>query len=173
MTEDYLHVIPNPTYLLSGNTREIEIVTEAEFAHYVSSGSMSPDTIWPIAKIVGTTLYANPITSVNISFSYFKKPSSPYYDYYVNANDEQVYLVPATSHTLLAGEEYLDKDDMLTVRTAGYNITAGINKSVELPFPENERIDVAYNILQKMGMPISKFDVAQYGMIREQKEETL
>jgi len=172
LSETYLHVIPNPTYIYSGSVREIDIVTAGEYAHYSASASMAPDAVWPIAKIVGDTIYVNPLVSVNISFSYFKEADEPYYDYYVDANDEQVYLEVGASHVLLAGEEYVDKDDG-AVRGEDYEITAEVNHSVELPFPDNERIDVAYKILQKMGIPIEKIVATEYGSFREQKEETL
>lgn len=156
------------TYDDSGNTRLVEIVTDLEYAERISSNLLLPDTTYPIAKFfrnISNTevLKAYPLASLTLTFNYLRKPPEPFYDYYINANDELIYMEPGSSHTLLTGEEYRD------------GTTSGLvnSISVELPFPEGDRLDIAYMILQKFGIPVSDEMSLQYGIAKEQKEDQL
>lgn len=161
--DDYLHPT-TLTYVDTGTrTRQIDIVTDAEWAEYTSNSLLAPDLLFPIAKIVDETIYFTPIVSVNAEFTYLKKPTEPFYDYYWDVNDDVIYMSPGTNHTLVAGEMYRD----------GTTVGLVASISVELPFPDQERIDVAYKILQKFGIPVQENTAAQFGAAKEQKEEIM
>ena len=150
------------TYVDTGTrVRDIDIVTDGEWADYLSDSLMAPTLTFPIAKIVDETIYFNPIVSVSAEFTYLKKPTEPFFDYYWDANDEVIYMPPGSSHTLGAGEMYRDGTTVGLVNSI----------SVELPFPDQEKIDVSYKILQKFGIPLQEIMASEYGMAREQKEE--
>jgi hypothetical protein len=167
LTDDYWH--PSAlTYDDSGSTRIIEIVTDLEYAERLANTLLAPDNYYPIAKFYrnsgGTdVIKVNPLVSVSATFDYLRKPTEPFYDYYINANDELVYMPPGTNHTLGAGEEYRDGTTSGTVNSI----------SVELPFPEGDRLDVAYMILQKFGIPVREEGAVQYGAAREAKEDQI
>ena len=152
----------------SGTTRTVEIVTDIEYTLRVGSVLLQPDSYYPIAKFYrngsGTeVIQFDPLASTTVTFDYLRKPTDPFYDYYYNANDELVYLQPGASYTLQAGEEYRDGTTSGTVNSI----------SVELPFPEGDRLDVAYMILQKLGIPVKEQMAVQYGAAREAKEDQI
>lgn len=147
-----------------------DIVTDKEWQERYYSSAI-PAKVWcPMARINGTNIQVFPVAA-NCTIEYLKTPTSPYFDYYLDANDNVQYLVPSTAYTLKTGETYIDKDDG-TVRTAGYTIPSGEVKSVELHFPESDRVDVMYKILEKLGVSLNDELKIQYGMQREIKEET-
>lgn len=164
LAEDYLH----PTTLTYTDTgarlRDIDIVTDAEWAEYTTNSLLSPDSSFPIAKVADDTLYFKPIASTSVEITYLKKPTEPFYDYYWDVNDDVIYIPEGASYNLIAGETYRDG-------TPGPTSGSGI--SVELPFPDHERIDIAWKILQKFGIPVQEAMATEYGVAREQKEESL
>ena len=152
----------------SGNIRLIEIVTDLEFAERMSSSLLQPDSYYPIAKFYRNSsdtevIKVEPLTSTTLTFNYLRKPPEPFYDYYINANDELIYMEPGDSHLLGTGEEYRDGTTSGTVNSI----------SEELPFPEGNRLDIAYMILQKFGIPVNDDISFQYGIAKEQKEEQI
>lgn len=107
--------------------------------------------------------------AVDVILNYIKTPSTPYMDWYYDANDRIKFLSEGQAYTLLTGERYIDKDDG-TVRTAGYLITALENKTREMEIPDDDRRGVFYSILSKLGVPLNKLDATQYSMQMESKE---
>lgn len=144
-----------------------ETVLDSTMVIFFLSTGVEADRLVYIDKVFFSELGSD----LEATFGYLKEPDDPYFDYYYDANDEIVYLTPNTSYTLQTGETYIDKDDG-TERTSGYEITASENKSVELFLPEGERYKVLYCILQKMGVSLNEQDALQYGLIKEQKEES-
>jgi hypothetical protein len=164
---DYWHIKSGGVIV---NSYSADLVTDKEWRERFYSHALLPKTWCPMARIVGTNIQVYP-THTSCLFEYLKKPTDPFFDYYYNADDNIVYLVPGTSHVLTAGETYIDKDDG-TVRSSGYIITSGENKSVELHFYENDRVDVLYRILQKLGVTLQHEIAVQYGIQGETKEQT-
>jgi hypothetical protein len=168
--KEYWHCIGANHSILNYSRIKIDIVSDIEYAEISSSDLLQPTTTFASGKISGNSIYVLPSSISSINFLYLKKPADPYYDYYINNNDEIIYLLPGTSHTLTAGEVYYDKDDG-TERTSGDTITSGENKSVELFLPEGERPRVLYLMLQTFGISLNDQMAIQYGMSKEQKEE--
>lgn len=168
LTHDYWH--PSALYYDNvGDIRRIEIVTGLEWSERVTSSLLAPDYVYPICKFTRDAsgnyiIKFEPLTGFStVTFDYLRKPTDPFYDYYYNANDELVYLQPGASYTLQAGEEYRDGTTSGTVNSI----------SVELPFPEGDRLDVAYMILQKLGIPVKEQMAVEYGAAREAKEDQI
>jgi len=105
----------------------------------------------------------------DVNLCYLKQPSTPYFDWYYNANDRILPLSEGVEYTLQTGETYIDKDDG-TVRTAGYVITATENKTVEMEIPDDDKRGVFYSMLSKFGIPLDQLDATQYSMQMESKE---
>jgi hypothetical protein len=149
-------------------TRKIEIVTDLEYTNRLSSVLLQPDETFPIAKFYRNSSYNlvikfYPLTNNTANFDYLRIPPNPFFDYYINANDEIIYMEPGTDHTLTAGEKYRD----------GTTVGLVSSISVELPFPEGDRLDVSYMILQKLGIPVKEQLAVEYGAVREGKEDQL
>lgn len=165
-------VIPNDYWHIKSiivNSYYADIVVEQEWRERFYSHAMPAKTWSPMARVVGSSFQVYP-EATSALFEYFKIPTEPYFDYYLNADDNIVYLQQGTAYTLLSGETYIDKDDG-TERTSGYTISSVENKSVELFFPELDRIDVLYRILQKLGLSLDKELQLQYGIQGENKEQ--
>lgn len=139
----------------------IDIVTEVEFQERSFSDLEQPQLLWPILKIENDEILVNPDTIASIEFMYLKQPAVPYFDYYIDANDHIIYLTVGQAYTLETGEEYRDGTTTGTVNSI----------SIELSFPEGERTNVLYAILQKLGISLNEQDAVEYGIMREQKEE--
>lgn len=147
-----------------------DIVTDKEWNERFYSHALVPKAWCPMARIIGTNIQVYP-TSSSCTVEYLKIQTDPYFDYYQDADDNIQYLSPATQYVLKTGETYLDKDDG-TERVYPYTIAVGEVKSVELHFPESERVDVMYRILQKLGVAINEELKLQYGIQGETKEQT-
>jgi hypothetical protein len=159
-------------YSDSGTVRRIPIVTDEQWTSKLSSIIEMPTARYPIARFTDSKIQFYPLVSETVVFDYLFVPTEPYYDYYIDANDKNVYLPEGSSYTLQTDETYTDKDDG-TVRTSGYTISASENKSVELPFPVGERQSVVMDMLSSLGVPISDQILTQYGMMKEQKEDVI
>lgn len=156
LTTDYWHV--------TGITHSggiIELLTDLQYDEYEYSDLLQPTIDFAVAKILGDDINVLPISIPTVNFGYLKKPATPFYDYYINTNDEYIYMPVGSDHTLLAGEEYRD------------GTTSGIvnSISVEMSYPDNERVQVFYLMLEKIGIVLNKQDAIQYGLNKEQKEE--
>lgn len=152
----------------SGDLRFIEILTDLEYAERITSTLLHPDSYYPVAKFcrdssANEIIKFYPLASITVTFNYLRKPPEPFYDYYINANDELIYMEPGSSHLLTAGEMYRD----------GTTSGTPSSISVELPFPEGDRLDVIYMILQKFGIPVKDDLSLQFGAAKEAKEDQI
>lgn len=167
LSEDYWHPSALRYNDTGAVTRNIEIVTDLEYNYRLASILLQPDAIFPIAKFYRDSglevIQFYPLASTTATFDYLKVPTEPFFDYYINANDEIIYMPPGTDHTLTAGEEYRD----------GTTVGLVSSISVELPFPEGDRLDIGYMILQKLGIPVKEQLAVEYGAIREGKEDQI
>jgi hypothetical protein len=166
LPSDYWHIKSNGIIVSSYSA---DIVTDKEWLDRFYNKATVAKVWCPMARIIGTNIQVFP-TAANCVIEYLKTPTSPYFDYYHDANDQIIYLPQSTAYTLKTGETYIDKDDG-TVRVVGYTISSGENKSVELHFPESDRIDVMYRILQKLGVSLNEQLKLQYGLQGELKEQ--
>ena len=138
-----------------------DIVTDEEFIEYAHSDLTAPSVNYPVLTIKGSKVEVLPSTIPTVVLRYLKTPDTPFFDYYYDANDISQYLQPGQTYTLQAGEEYRDG-------TTSGSVTS---ISIELSYPEGERVQVLYMILEKLGVSLNEQDALEYGMAREQKEE--
>lgn len=159
---DYWHVTNAYHITTSYPVIPFDILNEREYLERVYSDLEQPQINWPILKIDNDEVIVSPTSITSIEFMYLKKPAVPFFDYYINATDQIIYLEPGTSYALQTNEVYRDGTAIGTVNSI----------SIELSFPENERIPVLYAILQKIGISLNETDAVEYGLMREQKEES-
>ena len=177
LTEEYFH--PTTAYYLNAaRNRKIDIVTDAEWTSYLTSSLEVPTAEFPIAKLAEDTMIFYPLTNETVTLTYLMKPPEPFFDYYLDANDKVVYLTEGQIYTLLTDEFYVEKEAPYSF--LGVGDTIGVkpaqdanNMSKELPFPDNDRVDIAYKILQKFGIPVQEQMAVEYGMNKESKEQVL
>lgn len=158
---DYWHAINANHAQGTKALTPIDIVTDVEYSEYAFSDLVQPTLEYPVLTISADSLLVLPTTITSIGFRYLKKPDNPFFDYYFDVNDNIQYLTPGQMYILQPGEEYRDGTTSGTVTSI----------SVELSFPEGERVSVLYMILEKLGVALNEQDALQYGLAREQKEE--
>lgn len=159
---DYWHATNAYSSTVAYTRVPVNIVSDVEFDEYVFSDLMQPQENWPIAKLTDDEIIVRPTTISSIELLYLKEPNEPFFDYYFDADDLIQYLTEGQQYTLQTGEEYRD----------GTTPPATVNSiSTELSFPQNERVQVLYMILEKIGVSLNEQDALQYGVAREQKEE--
>lgn len=158
---DYWHILTATHSQGTKSETPIDVLTEVEWPEYIFSDLTSPTLEYPVLTIRNDEVGVSPNTITNVFVRYLKLPDTPFFDYYYDANDVIQYLQPGQQYTLQAGEEYRDG-------TTSGQVTS---ISVELSFPEGERVQVLYMILEKLGVSLNEQDALEYGMAREQKEE--
>jgi hypothetical protein len=125
------------------------------------------DTVEPTKTVYLDKVYLG--LALDITLNYLKKPTTPYLDWYSDAQDRIQYLSEGIEYTLQTDETYIDKDDG-TVRTSGYTITASVNKTVEMEIPDDDKRGVFYSMLAKLGVSLDQADATGYSMEMESKE---
>lgn len=133
--------------------KKIDILSSPEVAQRMSSQIDYPTTDFPIAEIVAKSLYVYPTTITTADLIYYRYPTDPIFDYYVDASGELIYLVNGLTHVLTAGE--VDSAG----QTSGSTFTS---TSVELEWGDSEKIDVAWILIRNMGINLSRQDITQY-----------
>lgn len=113
--------------------------------------------------------------ALDFYISYIKKPETPYFDWYYDANDRIQYLAEGLQYTLLTDETYIDKSDgsVLTSGSVIGSIADGDdadNCTVEMDIPDDERRRVFNNMVMKLGVSLDKANAIQYSSNRESKE---
>jgi hypothetical protein len=84
--------------------REIELVTEEERIDRLAKKARKLPERYPICTIRGTVLNVWPKSITPVSLIYYKLPTTPYLDYYVNANDRTIALDASGTHDLVSNE---------------------------------------------------------------------
>ena len=84
--------------------RPIEMLEYAHFQQRLRAGMYAPSLKRPIATIQNEKLFVRPLGIPNVEFTYFRTPSTPFYDFdIVTATNQPVYLPPDTVHGSIAG----------------------------------------------------------------------
>ena len=102
-------------------------------------------------------IYPNNITSAE--FTYLRKPLTPVYDYYIDANANEVYLLTGTSHTLTTDE----------TGSAGQTSGTVTSLTVELDWDELFHVVFCNEVLSRVGINLKDGMVEQY--INQAKQE--
>ncbi len=164
LPSDYWHLMNAYHNNSTNGGKEVtpfDIVTDEEFIEYQHSDLVQPTTFYPILTVYDDKVEIVPTSITGVALRYLKKPDEPFFDYYIDADDNIQYLEPGQVYTLQADEEYRD----------GTTVGDVTSISVELDFPEGERVQVLYIILEKLGVSLNEADALEYGIAREQKEE--
>ena len=155
---DYAHA--GSLYHKKGGTevRAINIVDDDQFMMKQTSIIEVPSVDYPIARFTTDYIEYLPTTldQNNFTFDYLRQMTTPVYDYYIDVNGVTQYLAAAAIHVWTTGET----DSTGTVRATGQpNYTS---LTVELDFEEEDKLKVAYRVLQAVGIPIDEVGAYQY-----------
>jgi hypothetical protein len=124
--------------------KKCDILTGEEYAERNSNSLTLPTGKSPCVVYDQTGFKFYPETPASIRLMYYRKPLGLFLDWYVNANDEIIYLSVGGSHTLTTDEEYSD----------GTTTGTKTSKTVDFEWPDDsDRIAIANRILVKYGIP--------------------
>jgi hypothetical protein len=143
--------------------RPVEIVSDDQFMMRQSSSIEVPSSSYPIARFTTDYIEYLPATLDDNYFtlSYLRYPTSPVYDYYIDANGIVQYLEVGEGHNWSDGET--DSSGVVhneaSTSVSGYEYTS---QTVELDFNEEDKLKIAAKILQSMSISINEAGVFQY-----------
>lgn len=142
--------------------KPIEVVTDAEWIGRLSRFITEPTESNPIANFQNGYIRFAPIKSKGIYFSYLRYPLAPVYDYYIDVNDNTVFMPAGTTHTLTSGETYSDGTGYVTPPappTPNPNIKT--SQTVDLEWGVMDQLDIVSIMLSMMGVNL-RDSVMQY-----------
>lgn len=142
-------------------TTGIDIVTTGELRDRVGDAITEPTTDNPCAVIASDSLHVYPFTiSGTVYVDYYKYPTEPYLDYYVDINNNYQYLTEGQSaYTLGTGEVARDGS------IAGSSVTSS---TAEIEWYEPEKMYLVELILNDLGVIVHDQAVLQQAMAERQ-----
>ena len=155
---DYAHEAS--LYYNKGGTsvKPVYLATDDQFMMMQNSVLDEPTDDYPIGRLTTDYLEYRPTTLTTTLFvlDYLRYPTDAVYDYYIDANGYAHYLASGATHTWATGEI----DSTGTTHTVGDPDWSSLTS--ELDFEEEDKIKIAYKILQTLGVTMSEAGVFQY-----------
>jgi len=134
---------------VTGALEPVELLTSSEVSRRLENAIDFPDVTFPIAEILGNSLYIYPTTITSATLTFYKYPVSPSLSYYIDENGEIVPLAVGETHTLTSGEVGMNGETSGTITSS----------TVEHDWGSECGIDLAYIILKNMGINLARADV--------------
>ena len=89
----------------NSSLKEVELVTEEERIERLSKRFRKPVERYPVCTLRGSNLYVWPKGINPVTLLYYKFPTTPYLDYYINSDDLEVALAASDNTLQLAASE--------------------------------------------------------------------
>jgi hypothetical protein len=141
--------------------REISILSDNEFAQRRTNLLAPKITEYPIGRVVGGQIQVLPNNILSAEFVYFSQPSTPFYDYYIDAYGNPVSLNATNSpHALLSGE----------TGSSGQTSGSVSSQTVELAWNIDYHMEFFNAILKKVGINIANQAVEMIAKDAEGRE---
>lgn len=140
----------------------VNVLTSEQFIKMKGSMAYTPTQEYPIVDFQNTFCRFAPVNLQSVEICYYIKPITPVYDYYIDANGDNIYLPQGTTHRLLVGEEY--------PRT-GQTYVVGVNtditgQSVELLWNDIDQLKIVRRLLGFIGINLSDQMVENYAAMK-------
>lgn len=148
------------TYKYSTNTanceteieyKAVEVLTEGQFDMRRGSKLMPPTHKNPVCCFYDSYIKFLPLNLQFINFTYLRLPKTPFYDYYIDSNDNIVYLPAGSSHLLSAGE----------TGSMGQTVGTVNSLTVEWEYDEMFHPEIVYRLLLKLGVNMREAALTQ------------
>lgn len=137
------------TARVAGAYEPVEMLNSAELSKRLTNAIDVPDTLFPAAEIIGSSMYIYPTTISAATLIYYRTTNAPNLSYYISADGEIVSMAAGATHTLLTGEEGQNGETSGTVSST----------TVEHEWSSDCAIELAYIILKNMGINLGRGDV--------------
>lgn len=151
-------------YKKDGTTvKPVDMLTDDQFMMRQDAAIEIPTSTYPIARMITDYIEYLPtdLDQNNFTLSYLRYPTSPVYDYYIDANGLSIYLEEGEGHNWSDGET--DSAGVVHYESSGsvsgYEYTS---LTEELDFNEEDKLKIAYKIMQALAVPINEATVYQY-----------
>ena len=144
-----------------GRKPKVILVNDDKWESINSSYIGKPTVDYIICRINGNNLDILPSTTGEVNFTYLTFPTQPVYDYYIDADDNVVYLAAgATGVSVPAGG----------TSSAGVAGPTNVNSAtVELEFSEDYHYEFMINLLSAMGVRSQDSQALGFANNEEQK----
>jgi hypothetical protein len=155
---DLMHII-SPLYY---SNVKVDYCTLGEYLERKSDELTKPSVSYPVAYVEGSTaMKFDGVTSGTVTLWYLSKPTTPFFDYYIDTDYSIKYLaVGATGYILQPGQTY---------RT-GLTSGAISSQSVELMWSDYDKIKIVHLILGYLGVQMDLQGAYQHAGVKEQKD---
>lgn len=137
---------------VSGAYEPVEMLNSAELSRRLNNAIDTPDTYFPAAEIIGSSMYIYPTAITTATLIFYRYPVTPVTDFYIDANGEVIILEEGATHLLASGETGS------AGQTAGTTVTS---LTIEHEWSADCAIEMAWIILKNMGVNTSRADVFQ------------
>jgi len=148
------------TTIYRGASRGIDLISDTELRNRKTNMLAPQLEDFPAAQINGSIIKVFPSDIATANFSYLKIPATPVYDYYLDANQNIVYLAVNATHVLTTGEIGSSGE------TAGQTVTS---KTVELEWNTVFHAEFANELLEKVGINLKDDRIRAYSKEMENK----
>jgi len=137
---------------------DVDILTDAQWRARLSNSITAPTKKHPIANFGNGTIRFRPRDLQRVEFAYLRYPTTPYYDYYIDAYDEYIFLPADSTHTLLEGQE----------GSAGQPVgTTVTSLTVELEWDDVCKLEIINFILDDIGINLREGQLEQYAQVEQ------
>lgn len=148
------------TVTIGGVLKKLELVSENESsALRVYPGRNAYER--PFCSIHNGEILIYPTNAANLTWTYLKMPTTPVYDYYIDANYNEVCLASGATHLLTSGEVGSSG------QTAGATVTG---TTVELEWDDRIHEEFVNRMLEKLGVNLREPQVVQFSEMRKQEQ---
>jgi len=162
LDEDYKHLIAARH---ATSNAKVDVVSPNEWNEWIGDVVMTGTASYPLLTANSTALKVYPASITSLTVSYLRKPTTPIFDYYYDAQYKVQYLTEGQSaYTLLTGEVGSGGE------TAGTEVTS---TSIDLEWNDFDIVNIISLILEKVAVSLSAPDIAQYAMGLEQKQNVM
>lgn len=134
---------------VEGALEPVEVLTSGEVSKRLSDAIDFPDENFPIAEILGNSLYVYPDTISSATLTFYRYPVSPNLSYYIDVDGNIVPLAAGATHTLTTGEVGMNGETSGTITST----------TVEHEWSQEVAPDLAYIIVRNMGINLGRQDV--------------
>jgi hypothetical protein len=149
-------------YMFTNDLKPVDLVEFSQFKRRQTDLLTPHPSKHPVAVIYNDTIKVYPTNISSVEFSYIKSPTIPFFDYYIDANNNVQYLTEGQSaYTLQANEVYRDG-------TSTGSVTS-ITKEPE--WPESYMKDYINFLLAELGISSQNQPAYQHAQVEQQKDQ--
>ncbi|MFA5409587.1 MAG: hypothetical protein WC343_12525 [Bacilli bacterium] len=163
LPSDYLYW-KSATGTYNNQLTEISLVKEEEKDYRLVQAIGQRPERYPVAVLRGDNVYIWPKNITPVSLTYYKEPVVPFLDYYIDADDNNVYLAQgATGISVPSG-------GTTSGGVAGPTVVS--SNTIEMDIPIDLYFEFMNHILSALGIRIGADNISQYAELQQQKEKS-